>query len=139
MGKEFRGGGGVCVCVYVCVCVCMCVFYYLFALCCDFCCPCCTKHTACTTVNSLNFLPILPHSHHVKSALWWAPREPCVPVHICWLALHVGMGNINNEVRLCGVCVGVCMCINVCVGVCVCAVVSRSRLAYQSPYLQYFC
>ena len=50
----------------------------------------------------------------MKSVVWWAPRESCGP-----LALHGGVGNVINQVRLerggvrqCVVCVCVraCMC-----------------------------
>ena len=61
----------------------------------------------------------------MKSAVLWALREPCDPVHIYWLALHGSMGNINNHIQLCVVCVlrvCVCVCVCVCVHVCVCSI-----------------
>ena len=54
----------------------------------------------------------LPHNHQVMSTVWWAPRDPCNmwsdPIHIHWLALHGGVGDINDQIQL-------CMCVCVCV------------------------
>ena len=99
--------------VYVCADVCVCVVCISMRVC------------ICVCVR----VPILPNTCQVKSAVWWAPREPCGPVHIHWLALHGGVGNIINQMRLCSVrvCASVCgVCVRVCISVwfvCVCVCV----------------
>ena len=97
MGEGPPSFNSCCSVKYVCMCVCACVHAY----------------SMCVLIYMSQFSP---HSRHMKRA----PREPCVPIHIRWRALHVDMGNINDEVRPCGVCVHHCVLVCVCVCVCLC-------------------
>ena len=96
-------------------------------------CVCCVYKYACVYLCVCVGIPILPNTCQVKSAVWWAPRESCGPVHIHWLALHGGVGNIINQMRLrsvrvsasvCGVCARVHQCV-----VCMCMYVYDSFLS----------